>query len=236
MLNATMTNSVIRAALMGDIVHSERAADPAWLHKTFNAVVDRGNGRRDGLDSPLTITLGDEFQALATSFVAAASIARDIRLELLELDVECRFAIGVARIDTPVNRDRAWNMMGPGLAATRERLNEKSATNLYRFVLPDDPLLETMIEASGATLTAIERGWSATQRRDIAALLRGEDVAGIARRRNVTVHNIYKVRASGDYDLYRLQWQAVGEALSVLDRRYHMPGAEQWSTRSFTLA
>lgn len=221
------------AVLMGDLVRSERHASPEDLHARFNAAIDRQNRDcEDDLVSPLTITLGDEFQGLLTSLVAAAHVAREIRLELLGEAIDCRFAFGVVDLKTPLNTERAWNMMGPGLAGTRERLNEKRSASFYRFAIPEDGVLETMLEASGASLTAIERSWTDVQRSDIAALLKGARPAEIAKRRNVSVHNVYKVRGSGDFDLYVIHWNAVQAALAALDKRHQMQGAEKWSTRS----
>lgn len=207
------------AVLMGDLVHSERSASAEHLHKRFNAAIDRHNRlHSEALASPLTITLGDEFQGIVTSLVVAAQIARDIRLELLSDAIDCRFAVGVVTLKTPLNTERAWNMMGPGLASTRARLNEKRSTTYYRFAIPEHPVLETMLEASGASLTAIERAWTKTQRHDIQALLEGASPAEIARRRNVSVHTIYKVRSSGSFDLYLIHWHAIQEALAEIDR------------------
>lgn len=206
---------------MGDIVSSEN--DPAIerLHEAFNAAVDRRNReQRDILASPLTITLGDEFQGLATSLPETAALVRAMRLELLEKTIDCRFAIGIARLGTPLNTERAWNMMGPGLGRTRERLNEKRADTLYRFVFPDFPAMESMLEALGAGLTAIERRWTGRQLSDILASLSGESAAAIARRRNVSAHTVYKVRASGEFDLYAGHWRAIGEALAFLGEEY----------------
>jgi hypothetical protein len=222
------------AILMGDLVTSERHANPASLYDRFNDAIARANvDHAADLASPLTITLGDEFQGLATSLVAAAFIARTIRYRLMDADIDCRFSIGLAALATPLNTDRAWNMMGHGLAAARERLDEKRANNLYRFSLPNQAALETLLEASGATLTAIERKWSDIQRRDIVALLAGEVIDDVAARRNVTTKNIYKTRAAGDYDLYLTQWDAIRTALRTLDECQGLPGAARWSTRSF---
>ncbi len=215
------------AVLMGDLVQSEQHENIAELHLRFNAAIDRQNKtHQDALASPLTITLGDEFQGIVTSLVTAFGIAREIRLDLLAQGIECRFALGEVTLRTPLNTDRAWNMMGPGLARTRDRLNEKRTHTLYRFAFPDQPLLETMLEASGASLTAIERGWTETQRRDIRAMLDGESPAEIARRRNVSVHSIYKVRGSGDFDLYLIHWNAVREVLAALDKIYAREGED----------
>lgn len=225
------------AVLMGDLVGSERHANPKNLHAQFNAAVDRQNEALNAdMVSPLTITLGDEFQGLLSSLVAAAQAARGIRFELMRKNVDCRFVIGSIDLKTQVNQERAWNMMGPGFARARERLEEKRSPSRYRFSIQHEALLETMLEASGASLTAIERGWSEAQRDDIIKLLEGASVAEVARARNVSVHNIYKVRSAGDFDLYMIQWDAIHKALTELDRRYELPGADKWCKHSFTLA
>ena len=223
------------AVLMSDLVRSERNPATEHLYTSFNAAIERQNRLcAEALSSPLTITLGDEFQGLVTSFAAAAYIAREIRFDLMDGAVDCRFALGLATLKTPLNTERAWNMMGPGLASTRARLNEKRGNNFYRFSIPDHPVIETMLEASGASLTAIERSWTATQRADIRALLKGNSPTEIAKRRNVTVHTIYKVRGSGDFDLYLIHWNAIREALAEMDRLFSMKKGEQWSTRLST--
>ena len=225
------------AVLMGDLVDSEGYADPEQLHAAFNAAIERQNvALAADMMSPLTITLGDEFQGLLTSLVAAAWTARQIRFDLLRQDIDCRFVIGLVDLKTPINAERAWNMMGPGFAAARERLGEKRAPSRYRFSLSQDPLLETMLEAIGASLTAIERGWSKAQREDIIHLLDGASVADVASARGVGIQNVYKVRSAGDYDLYTTQWDAVRAALIELDTRHDLPGADTWCTYSFTPA
>jgi hypothetical protein len=207
------------AVLMGDIVGSEQHASPDELHSRFNAAIERQNmAYAEALASPLTITLGDEFQGLTTSLVLAAQMAREVRLDLMSDKVDCRFAIGVVKLKTPLNEDRAWNMMGSGLASARERLNEKRVNTLYRFDIPEHPAMETMLEASGAALTTVERSWTETQRHDIQALLKGASPAEVARHRDVSVHSIYKVRNSGNFDLYVLLWNAIYEALAYIDK------------------
>lgn len=212
------------AVLMGDIVGSESAPSAEELHDTFNQSIGRQNERyKDALASPLTITLGDEFQGLTSSLSKAWPIMRDLRLELLCRSVDCRFAIGSAQLKTPLNPNRAWNMMGPGFAQTRNRLDERRTHTRYNFVFPDaegDYLL--MLDGLGAGLTAIEKRWTKRQLQDIKDSLAGLSAVDIARMRNVTAHSVYKVRASGDFDAYVLQWSAIGAALKRLDERLGM--------------
>lgn len=212
------THSDCYIAIMGDIVGSERFADVEQLHSTFNRAINESNGENAAhLASPLTITLGDEFQGLVHSYATAFTMARKLRFRLLDEAIECRFAIGLVSLNSPVNPDRAWNMMGEGLASTRGKLNDKRGPSFYRFALGNQPLLERSLEAHGAALTTIERRWTDRQRRDIAAFLAGASAADLARQRNVTVHSIYKVRSSGDFDTYLVILQTILEMLRQLD-------------------
>lgn len=205
---------------MGDLVASTDSGSTTTLHETFNHAISRQNkASRTQLISPLTITLGDEFQGLIRTLSEGASIMREIRIALLRAGVDCRFALGTTQIETPVNRKRAWNMMGPGLSETRSKLNEKRPGMLYRFSLASDKSLESALEAIGATLTSIERSWTKKQLHDITELLLGKSVEDIARLRNVSAHSVYKVRNSGDFDLYNIQWSALMEVLSSLDNK-----------------
>lgn len=220
------TETTTYVALMGDLVESEGSGDVAALHARFNQVIEQqSRAAGTGIVSPLTITLGDEFQGLTRSLAAAFKIARHIRFDLMEASVECRFAMGVVTLKTPLNPDRAWNMMGPGLATTRERLNEKRSDRLYRFILPDAPIIENLLEASGASLTAIERGWTETQRRDIEALLGGQSTAEVARHRHVSPRSVYKVRSSGNFELYELHLHTIRTTLQALDRQFGLEEA-----------
>ncbi|MDT3721428.1 SatD family protein [Pseudomonas oryzihabitans] len=208
------------AVLMGDLVHSEGAADVATLHRAFNESVAQHNRHYAAdLASPLTITLGDEFQGLLTSLDAAARLLRAMRLDLLQRAIDCRFVLGLVEIETAVNREQAWNMMGPGLSRARHKLNEKPAISRYGFSLSKEPLLETALEALGVGLTVIESGWTQRQLSDIAALLGGQAVAALAEQRRVSVKSIYKIRTSGHFDAYVHQWNAMLEVLAALDGR-----------------
>lgn len=212
------------AVVMGDLVKSESSLAPELLYDRFNRQVDAINiGHAKYLTSPLTITLGDEFQGLVATLAHAASIVRKLRLALLTDNIDCRFVIGLADIKTPINHDRAWNMMGPGLSRARTKLNEKSSSTHYRFSLPETPMIETLLDAIGAGLTAIEQGWTDRQRDDIAAALDQISAKDLAKRRSVTVHNIYKIRSSGKFDAYRLGWQAVLHALTAIDQEKGLP-------------
>ncbi|MBR9766390.1 MAG: hypothetical protein GYB53_23475 [Rhodobacteraceae bacterium] len=219
----TDATSLPHAVLMGDIVQSERALSARALHAAFNTAIDAQNATHAGaLASPLTITLGDEFQGLTRSLSSALPILRALRFRLKAEGIDCRFVLGAVRLQTAVNPERAWNMMGPGLARAREKLQLKTPVTLYRFSLPEAAGTETLLEALGAGMTAIESDWTDRQRQDIEALLSGLTPKALAARRGVGVHSVYKVRSSGHFDAYDMQWQALEQALGTLDAELGM--------------
>ncbi len=206
--------------VMGDLVRSESQRPADDVYEIFNRAVDAANRTHaESLASPLTITLGDEFQGIAWQLAAALPIVRDLRLALMQQGIDCRFVVGQVALKSPVNAQRAWNMMGPGLSRARAKLNEKLPATLYRFALLHDPLAETLADALGAGLTLIERGWTARQRDLIHKLDAGQSAADLAAAEGVAVQNIYKVRAAGHHEAHSLQWAAIHQLLTSIDAR-----------------
>ena len=210
------------AVLMGDIVGSERAASVKAVHRAFNKAVANANEiNAEHIASPLTITLGDEFQGLLTGFVHAWDAAVGMRLELLAAGIPCRFVVGAAKLETPVNTKQAWNMMGTGLSAARDKLNDKRTTSAYRFSFADASLEELLLDTVGDALTLVEDAWTETQLQyySKSRAAKGGN-AEVARKLGVSVRSLYKVLHAGRADVHRRQLQAVRSALTQLDERY----------------
>lgn len=205
---------------MGDIVRSESSLPQELLHKHFNeAVAAQNKAFEEALVSPLTIALGDEFQAIVANSQKAFEIARELRFRLLEHSIDCRFVIGMVEIRTPINDQNAWNMMGPGLGRARAKLNEKKAEIFYQFSFKEHPTMEGLLDGLATGLSVIEKHWTKRQRTDILALLGGKSAAKVARLRNVTVHNIYKIKSAGNFEPYLIQRHAISSALTEIDKK-----------------
>lgn len=209
----------IMAVVMGDLVASEASASVRAMHQAFNRGVAAAN-RKFAPASPLTITLGDEFQGLASTLASAWEIAAALRLRLLQEGLRCRFVVGLVRIDTPLNPERSWNMMGPGLAQARDRLNQKQTQNAYRFSLPDEDLLPSLLDAVGDSLTQVEAGWTATQLQYYAAS-RGERTnAKVAAALGISERALYKVLRAARADFHGRQSGVIAGTMAALDRRH----------------
>jgi len=208
------------AVLMGDIIQSRSAGSARKVHRIFNAGIDGFNDRyADRLASPLTITLGDEFQGLLAGLAQGFELMHRLRLHFLERELHCRFVLGRVRLATALNRERAWNMMGEGLSEARQRLGDKADGNAYRFSLPSQGLLEDGLNSQGFTLSYVEGQWTATQQRYFHRLVdrQGQTMAALADGLGVSERNLYNVLRSGHRELYERQLGSIQRILAALD-------------------
>lgn len=212
------------AVLMGDIVGSERARSLKAVHRAFNKAIDSANERyAPRIASPLTITLGDEFQGLLRSLADAWRVATVLRIRLLVATVACRFVIGTTELETPLNPKQAWNMMGGGLSAARDKLNDKRSVNAYRFSLPREPIMESLMDAVGDALTQTEREWTPTQLEYFSKIHDSRRTnAEVAKGLGVSERSLYKVLHAAHAEFHRRQSDVLVSALRVLDKQYSM--------------
>lgn len=215
-----MTSRYSHTVVMGDLVSSERSPSVPDLHRVFNEVIDQVNeDDQRKLVSPLTITLGDEFQGICANLSDGLALLRKLRAGMLLKLLECRFVLGVISLETPINNDRAWNMMGPGLAASRKRLADKRDGNAYRFVLPDQPTVQILMDGVGAAVTDIESDWTDRQRQ-VILLSERKAVGDLVTQLGMSTATYYKIRRAGRFELYEHEWRALTESAAALDRHY----------------
>ena len=207
---------------MGDLVGSERASSVKAVHRAFNKAVAHANeSHAVHIASPLTITLGDEFQGLIKSFASAWDAAVALRLELLLAEIPCRFVVGAATLETPLNTKEAWNMMGSGLSAARDKLNDKGTASAYRFSFPAEPVVGPLLDAVGDALTEIEEAWTPTQLEYYSkSRAPKRNNAVVARKLGVAERTLYKVLRAGRADAHKRHVQSIRNALAQLDERH----------------
>ncbi len=107
--------------LMGDVVASRRV-NARELQRHLKSLVSSCNSDLKSLIlSPYTITLGDEFQGIATSL--RAIIESIFYFEETCIKKRYHFKLHYVghygEIQTPINREIAYEMMGPGLTQAR---------------------------------------------------------------------------------------------------------------------
>lgn len=178
-----MTRQIL---LMGDIVgSSEYPGGAEALMRQFQKIVASVNsGLSDDLLSPLTITLGDEFQGIPASPAAAARcilLLEEIRIAR-EAHFRTRYVIHEGEVETPINPARAHGMLGPGLTEARELLEaSKGQTRLARVTvsLRDDDRADFLHDALRLALYFIDR-WDEDDYPYVRRFLEGLDYKEVA--------------------------------------------------------
>jgi len=147
--------------VMADVIAS-RSRDSSQLMEEFENLIGNANTVfSEGILSPLTITLGDEFQGVVSTLADALKVM--IWLEEARLRGEfrsrLRYVVHYGEITTPLNRQLAYGMLGPGLAEAREALSDKSRRrSRFRIELPDRRLASQLSKLLDV-LFALTRDW-----------------------------------------------------------------------------
>jgi len=127
--------------LMADIIKS-RDFDQKNAMEGFHEIVHSVNKQwRGSLLSPLTITLGDEFQGIVRGMgdIADVVFALEEQSVIDGIEFKLRYALYQGAVDTPINKHLAYGMMGDGLTLARQRLSVmKRSSNRFHFSFRDD--------------------------------------------------------------------------------------------------
>lgn len=111
--------------LMADVIKSgDKDARNLMLQlKSIVSIVNKK--KKPNLISPLTITLGDEFQGIPSSNENGIKTIFDIEEVILDkqYDLKLRYVLLYGQIDTEINTKIAYEMLGDGLRNARKDLN-----------------------------------------------------------------------------------------------------------------
>lgn len=146
--------------LMGDVIGS-RGFDATKLQQRLNSLLSACNGDlKTEILSPYTTTLGDEFQGIARSLHAAAKCIfylEETRIKN-QYDFEVRYVAHYGEIQTSINREIAYGMMGPGLTRARSLLIDKRRGQpRFYFDLPSKRLAGNLTRLCSVIDGLIER-------------------------------------------------------------------------------
>ena len=204
----------LHAILMGDLVGSSLSKDTRALSKSFNAEIKALNQKfKLQIESPLTITLGDEFQGIVKDMPSAFEAALKANLDFMEQGNICRFVIAHGWVETKINRSSSWNMMGNGLKEARKRLSDKRDDNRFRFIVPDKQL-EAALNGLGMALTKITDAWTSHQLKIVRAATEiSQTKTSLAKSLAINRSALYKTLNSSNLKLYEYLTSSVARSL-----------------------
>ena len=132
---------------MGDVVNSSDY-DGEVLSKGLKELVESTNKKfGKAILSPLTIILGDEFQGILSSVSTGIDLLFHLEEELLktEPDFKLHYVLLLGEIETEINPDIAYEMMGKGLTEARKMLSSKKRNRKrFRFKLQNKEQTEQL--------------------------------------------------------------------------------------------
>ena len=177
--------------LVGDLVASRRIAERSAVQERLRACLRQLNSKkREGLVSPYTITLGDEFQAV---FSTPDRLFRDALTVLIALyPVEVRFSFAIGEISTVINTKQAIGMDGPAFHEARATIDRlKKTKSLFAIASPDGAGL-TLINQSLALVSHMIGKWPRNRLELLRGLTENHTVKQLARDLRVTDKAVYK--------------------------------------------
>ena len=187
-------------AVIGDIKRSRELEQREAVQSRLQRACVELNRREDleGLLSPFTVTLGDEFQALFGSFRAVWRAIFAIEAAMGD-GVEIRFGIGVGAMDTAINREAAIGMDGPAFHRARHAIEQlKEGDCNYRVVGMGQA---ESLANSALDLVSLQRnGWRANRVKILRGLLDNVSVGQISDALEISGSAVYKNIAQGGLD------------------------------------
>src|SRR5690606_29564913 len=190
--------------VMGDVVKSSDA-DQLALQKNFAELVRMVNESfKEVLASPLTITLGDEFQGIVRSSEDAAAVL--IALEeyrwQLEIPILIRYSVTLGEIDTEINPLIAYGMLGTGLMEAREAL-ELMKSEEDRLVMNGDFPKKCQMALSLNLLLELQAQWKWKDKEIIAGYFKHKDYKKVAKDLDKDVSLMWRRFKSLDFTSYQ---------------------------------
>jgi hypothetical protein len=176
---------------VGDLVASRKIVERSAVQERLRACLKQLNSKkREGLVSPYTITLGDEFQAV---FSAPDRIFRDALTVLIALyPVSVRFSCALGEISTAINTKQAIGMDGPAFHEARATIDRlKKRKSLFAIASPDGSGV-TLINQSLALVSHTIGKWPRSRLEILRGFSENRNVKQMARDLRVTDKAVYK--------------------------------------------
>ncbi|MFN8277810.1 MAG: SatD family protein [Chitinophagales bacterium] len=181
--------------LMADVI-SSRTFAPKGLAAQFAEVVAHINKRfKKDLLSPLTITLGDEFQGVAAHLPAAVEvlIAMEEAIVTRGLPFQLRYVLYYGSIETPVNTMKAHGMLGAGLTAARQQLGALKKKKRLRFHIETGKALrDSLHNETFFIFQSLTDGWHPRDSALLEAFLHWGDYRKVAEALNKDVSLVWR--------------------------------------------
>ncbi len=147
--------------IMADIIKSRSKNSNSLMSNLKETVTAINKKFKRQIKSPLTITLGDEFQGIVTDLKSALEILLYVEEAFVhnQYNFKLRYVIMEGVIDTMINNKRAFEMLGDGLTRARENLALLKDTNKRFFISVDHQIVTEILNDAFTVYQSITDGW-----------------------------------------------------------------------------
>ena len=186
--------------LMADVINSG-GRNPALLMTQLKDVVTTINKEKGAnLISPLTITLGDEFQGLSNSMENGINTIFDIEEKIVhkQYNLKLRYVLYFGQIETEINNKIAYEMLGEGLTNARKELNSlKNKEVRFKIRLTKNELnTETYLNKAFTVYQHFVESWKEKDLKIVKEFLLHEDYKTVAKNVNIDPSNAWRRKKS----------------------------------------
>jgi len=180
--------------LMADIVKSSSKPGDKVMEE-FRGLVKSANKRfKNQIASPLTITLGDEFQGVVKQLNSAVQIVFFLNEQILENEhgFALRYVINYGRIDTEVNPERAHEMLGEGLTKARALLESAKQNKVMVYVCGLEEKQQRELNLAFALYQAIVEDWPEKDYKAVSSFINLRDYKQVAKELNRDISSAWR--------------------------------------------
>jgi hypothetical protein len=192
--------------LMADVIRS-RKKDSSLLVRQLKELVTIINSQNSAnLISPLTITLGDEFQGITSTMENGIKTIFDLEELILDkqYDLKLRYVLVYGKIDTTINNQIAYEMLGEGLTRARQDLNslkQKDSRFLIRLNINEE-YKEQYLNKAFLIYQNIVDSWKAKDLEVVREFLLHKDYKIVAQNVHIDRSNAWRRKKSLKIDEY----------------------------------
>jgi hypothetical protein len=205
--------------LMADIIDS-RKVNSKNLMFDFKNIVNSINAKwSKEILSPLTITLGDEFQGIINSTENVFKIIFDIEEIIIKksLNIKLRYVVNLGKIDTMINNKIAYEMLGEGLTLAREKLNElKSNRNRFQIITKQNIIAQDVMNDLFKIYENYVDSWKHNEFYIVNEFLQGNNYKVVAEKLNVNISSSWRRQKSLNIEEYLLCKKIILNLNSIL--------------------
>lgn len=192
--------------LMGDVVSSSEYNSKS-VQKQLKALTKQCNeALKPNMLSPYTITLGDEFQGIPNSLQTSINTLFYYEEECLRqlCEFKLHYVVHFGQIETEINPEIAYEMMGPGLTKARKILGDKKrGRKRFKFALDDD-IQTKQLSRLFEVLDSIIQSWKQEDYSLILDMIENDNNAEVGEKQGKNRDQIWKRRKTLMINEYNL--------------------------------